>query len=286
MRGSHRDDVSGETGGPGRARATPGTGMTDPPGAGPKDRVVRDGAGSVPSQRETMVDRRVALRWLGLAAGAGLLARAGSGSPLLASLASAPLRSRAGFLHPWDAGGSRLLRAECRATGADVEGPFYLTDAPRRALLAGPDEPGDRILIRGTVLGPDCRTPLRGALLDVWQADAEGRYHDEKQGYRLRGRILTDERGAYEFESVMPGRYRLAGGYRPAHIHFIVSGPAHHPLTTQLYFKGDPYLAPKDACGADCRSDDAGRIIELARERAGRARFSGSFDIVLKALRA
>ncbi len=124
--------------------------------------------------------------------------------------------------------------ATCEPTESDFQGPMYTPGAPRRSVLAGSREPGERLRIRGTVFGPDCRTPVPRALLDVWQADAEGRYHDERESYRLRGQLLTDARGQYQIDTIRPGGY----GGRPAHIHFTVSAPGHEPLTTQLYFRG------------------------------------------------
>lgn len=171
--------------------------------------------------------------------------------------------------------GSAAGREACEPTGSDFKGPMYAPGAPRRSVLAGPDEPGDRLRIRGTVFAPDCRTPVSRALLDVWQADAAGRYHDEREAYRLRGQILTDGRGQYQIDTIRPGGY----GGRPAHIHFTVGAPGHEPLTTQLYFRGDPVL-DHDACGPACNSDDPHRIIALARLATG---FAGTFDFVLKA---
>lgn len=175
---------------------------------------------------------------------------------------------------------SAQSRTPCSPTEDDVQGPFYIPGAPSRRTLAGSKEPGDRIVVRGTVLGPDCRTPLAGALLDVWQADAAGRYHGEKEEYRLRGQIRTDARGQYEFETVRPGNYDLGNGLRPAHIHFTVTHPAHQPVTTQLYFRGDPHLAPNDACGQECHSDDPDRIVELAPEKG---LLAARFDVRLAA---
>ena len=152
----------------------------------------------------------------------------------------------------------------CRPTEPDVEGPFHIPGA----VIARAAERGDRLRIHGVVFGPDCRTALPGALLDVWQADADGRYHDEGENYRLRGQILTGSRGEYELETIRPGSYDMGGGLRPAHIHFVISHPAHEAVTTQLYFRGDPNLGPHDACGGDCRSGDPHRIIGL--EGAGR----------------
>lgn len=171
-------------------------------------------------------------------------------------------------------------RTPCPLTQGDEEGPYYIPGAPLRRTLAGPKEPGDRIVIRGTVLGPDCRIPLAGALLDVWQADAAGRYHGENEEYRLRGQVRTDRQGRYEFETVRPGNYDLGDGLRPAHIHFTVTHPAHRPVTTQLYFRGDPHLAPNDPCGRGCNSDDPDRIVDLAPEKGVLA---ARFDVKLAA---
>jgi catechol 1,2-dioxygenase len=162
----------------------------------------------------------------------------------------------------------------CVPTESDFKGPMYQPGAPRRTAIAGPKEPGERLRIKGTVFGPDCRTPLPRTLLDVWQADADGEYHWKDEDWRLRGQILTNARGEYELETIKPGGY----GGRPAHIHVTISAPGHAPLTTQLYFKGDPRL-DHDLCGAACNTDDPHRIVELAKV-AGES--VGTFDVVLK----
>ena len=176
----------------------------------------------------------------------------------------------------------RAFAAECAPTQQDYLGPMYVPGAPRRSMLAPPNEPGERVRIRGTVFGPDCKTPLPRALVDVWHADAKGEYHGKDEAYRLRGQMLTNERGEYEFDSVKPGNYGDSRGMRPAHFHLTISSPGHEPLTTQLYFKGDRYLG-HDMCGPDCHSDDPHRIIELAKGAKG---LSGTFDVVMKGARA
>jgi protocatechuate 3,4-dioxygenase beta subunit len=106
--------------------------------------------------------------------------------------------------------------------------------------------PGTRLTVTGRVLSPDC-SPLAGAELDVWQADDDGRYDNDGVNdpvggaYILRGRMTTDEQGRYSFQTVLPGHYLNGAQYRPAHIHVTVSADGHLPLTTQLYFEGDPY---------------------------------------------
>ena len=102
--------------------------------------------------------------------------------------------------------------------------------------------------------------PFAQPLIEIWQANKAGLYDTDKPGnftehvdFHLRGMMLTDQQGNYEFETIMPGRYpippnlpgleKYAGLTRPAHIHFRVSESLHIPLTTQLYFKDDPHIA-------------------------------------------
>jgi catechol 1,2-dioxygenase len=178
--------------------------------------------------------------------------------------------------------GSVAERA-CSPTNTDVEGPYYLPDAPFRTEIAGKREPGKRIIIKGAVFDKDCRTLLKGALIEVWQTDAEGKYHYQDEQYRMRGRLRTDAEGRYSFSSILPGRYTIGTGYRPAHIHVRVSYAGYKPLITQLYFKGDPYLWPNDACGRGCRSDDPLRIIDLKKDpKEKTGPLFGTFDMVLQ----
>jgi catechol 1,2-dioxygenase len=188
-----------------------------------------------------------------------------------------------------------VFAQQCAPTAADVLGPFYRGGAPARAKLADAGEPGEILVVSGTVYAPDCRTPLAGALLDVWQADSKGLYDidkpstlAEREPLRLRGRLLTDAQGRYEIETIMPGRYpippglpgleRFAGRTRPAHIHFIVMHPMFGPLTTQLYFRGDPHL------GDDPWAKASLAIALEAIAMGATARRQGRFDIVLAAV--
>jgi len=144
----------------------------------------------------------------------------------------------------------------CAPTTADAQGPYYLAGAPAIVDLAG-REPGTAIALSGIVADVDCE-PIANAQVEVWQADAEGDYHDD----RLRATLRCNALGAYAFTSIMPGRYLQATGLRPAHLHFRVTAPGFRSLVTQIYFAGDPYLQPNDSC-ATCASDDPARILEL-----------------------
>jgi protocatechuate 3,4-dioxygenase beta subunit len=118
-------------------------------------------------------------------------------------------------------------------TPAQTEGPYFTPNSPERASLLEAGMAGDRLTVAGTVLATDCR-PLRRALLDFWQADADGRY--DNQGYRLRGHQFTDADGRFRLDTVVPGRYPG----RTRHIHVKVQAPDGPVLTTQLYFPGEP----------------------------------------------
>jgi len=79
----------------------------------------------------------------------------------------------------------------------------------------------------------DCRL-VPGALLDVWHCDAAGRYDND--GFRYRGHLFADAAGGYRLETIVPGLYPG----RTRHIHIRVQAPGGRPLTTQLYFPGEP----------------------------------------------
>jgi protocatechuate 3,4-dioxygenase beta subunit len=133
------------------------------------------------------------------------------------------------------------------ATEPSIEGPYYRDGAPFRTNLVDADVAGAALAVGGNVLSLDCKTPLAGAVVDVWQANGDGHYDNDgtmtlpNGAMRLRGKLRTDARGAFAFDTVTPGRYLNGRRYRPAHIHVKVSAPGHESLTTQLYFPGDPY---------------------------------------------
>jgi protocatechuate 3,4-dioxygenase beta subunit len=118
------------------------------------------------------------------------------------------------------------------------------------------DPLGQRIVVSGRVLGSDGK-PLRGQLVEVWQANAAGRYlhsvdtHDAPldPNFGGGGRCLTDDDGEYRFVTVKPGAYpwkNHPNAWRPNHIHFSLFGRAFtERLVTQMYFPGDP-LFPFD----------------------------------------
>ena len=68
----------------------------------------------------------------------------------------------------------------CALTTSDIIGPFYRFGAPFQTKLAGPNEPGERLIISGKVYGSDCRSYLPNTLVEVWQANNAGQYDTDK----------------------------------------------------------------------------------------------------------
>ena len=113
---------------------------------------------------------------------------------------------------------------------------------------------GERIVVHGYVQDQLGR-PVKNALVEVWQANASGRYRHKKDRYIGAldpnfggcGRMLTDDAGHYVFRTIKPGPYpwrNRINDWRPAHIHFAISGTAWlQRLITQMYFEGDPLIA-------------------------------------------
>ncbi|MBX5437254.1 MAG: 6-chlorohydroxyquinol-1,2-dioxygenase [Alicyclobacillaceae bacterium] len=155
------------------------------------------------------------------------------------------------------------------STPHNVEGPLYRDGAPvlqSPARLCANDSTGDILFMYGRVLSSQTGEPLPNAVVEVWQANEEGFYEnqDERQpDYNLRGRVLPDATGRYEFRTIVPGPYSIARGgpvgrllealgrhdMRPAHIHFRITCEGYKPLTTMLFVPGDPWL-DSDAIGA------------------------------------
>jgi protocatechuate 3,4-dioxygenase beta subunit len=117
-------------------------------------------------------------------------------------------------------------------TPSATEGPYFKPGSPERKSLLDPGIEGDKLNLTGLVLARTGR-PIANALIDFWQADANGVY--DNSGYRLRGHQYTDSLGRYQLETVIPGIY--IG--RTRHIHVKVQAPDGTELTTQLFFPGD-----------------------------------------------
>ncbi|MEL7255794.1 MAG: protocatechuate 3,4-dioxygenase subunit beta [Pseudomonadota bacterium] len=137
--------------------------------------------------------------------------------------------------------------------GHDALGPLD-DDLIRNYAVSGQSAQGPRIIVHGRLLDEDAR-PVPGKLIEVWQANAGGRYRHVNDGYLAPlddnfggcGRCISGEDGSYSFRTILPGPYPWPNGgnnWRPAHIHFSVFGDGFaQRLITQMYFEGDPHIA-------------------------------------------
>lgn len=206
---------------------------------------------------------------------------------------SSPQRRRFLLAAPAAVAGVAALPAQarnaCLVTDGDILGPFYRPGAKNMVKLAEAGVEGERLVLTGTVLRPDCKTPVVGASIDFWHCDHKGAYDiktpDEKiapENFRFRAMAQTDQNGRFVFETVIPGRYGIppglegfeayAGQTRPAHFHLTVTHPIYLPLTSQIYLKGDPFIA-KDPWARHSRL-----VMDVKKGSGGSA---GAIDIVL-----
>jgi protocatechuate 3,4-dioxygenase beta subunit len=118
-------------------------------------------------------------------------------------------------------------------TPRQTEGPFFTPNSPQRQSLVEQGMKGEVLELAGLVLTRGCK-PVGRALVDFWQADADGEY--DNSGFRLRGHQFTDEEGRYRLRTIVPARYPG----RTPHIHVKVQAANRPVLTTQLYFPNEP----------------------------------------------
>ncbi|WP_093800938.1 protocatechuate 3,4-dioxygenase subunit beta [Streptomyces sp. Wb2n-11] len=135
---------------------------------------------------------------------------------------------------------------------------------------------GERITVSGRLLDSTGR-PVRGQLVELWQANASGRYAHQRDQHPAPldpnftgvGRVLTGDDGSYSFTTIKPGAYpwrNHENAWRPAHIHFSLFGSAFtQRLVTQMYFPGDPLFAYDP-------------ILQSVTDEAARARLVAAYD--------
>ena len=172
-------------------------------------------------------------------------------------------------------------RGRTRGTATNVEGPFYLPDNP---LLEPPyrlcsfDEPGRPLVVSGRVTDAESGEPIAGAVLDLWQASADGFYEQQKPergpNY-LRGKVPVDPDGRFMFRTIVPASYEIPKegpvgrlleylgrhAFRANHVHIKVFAEGYESLTTQIFFADNEWLR-SDVVGAV--KDDL--VVELAEE--------------------
>ena len=162
----------------------------------------------------------------------------------------------------------RLPHTSSEVTGPSLSEAFSDPKAADLTKQCSGEAIGQRIVVSGRVMDENGR-PIRNSPIEIWQANACGRYMHERDqhdapldpNFTGKGFTLTDSNGGYKFITIKPGSYPWGNHYnawRPAHIHFSLFGPAFVTrLVTQMYFPGDPLL-PYDPI-FNCTADEKAR---------------------------
>ena len=130
----------------------------------------------------------------------------------------------------------------CEETQIAQEGPYYIEEIPIRNDLDLYNEEAQKIIVFGYVCNSACQ-PIPNAVVEVWHADSQGAYDLESPEMKYYGQLAADENGFYRFKTILPGAYATsANDYRPKHYHIKIWVDGEVRLTTQLYFKDDPFL--------------------------------------------
>jgi protocatechuate 3,4-dioxygenase beta subunit len=150
-----------------------------------------------------------------------------------------------------------------------------------RASLCSDKEPGQPLIVSGTIYGPDGRTPMEGINLFVYQTDATGVYTTSggnNRNTRLHGAMRSNAEGRYEFRTIKPGSY--PGSTNPAHIHAYVSGPGYPEYSIdEFLFEDDRFVSDEQKRTAAAQGSFSA-ILKLTRGSDGALR--GVRDIKLK----
>jgi len=178
-----------------------------------------------------------------------------------------------------------------------VLGPFYAAGSPEREFgesMLQDEDPGDRVVVRGTVTAPD-GTPLAGVVLDCWQSNTDGYYQvqelDGQSLYNLRGIYRSDDEGRYEIRTVRPGKYPIPhdgpvgqllkannrGWMRPGHLHTWVKHPGYKELITHIFDRKSDHLYDDAVFGVR-----ESLIVDFTPDENGE--LSATFDFVLDPL--
>lgn len=139
--------------------------------------------------------------------------------------------------------GSNLTACSSNAVADKATGPV-----PWSIKIVPDNEPGEPLIVSGTIYSPDGKQPFEGITLFVYQTDATGVYTTsggDNRGTRIHGVMRTNAQGQYEFRTIKPGSY--PNSRNAAHIHAYVSGPGYPEYWIDEYhFSDDPFISDED----------------------------------------
>lgn len=194
--------------------------------------------------------------------------------------------------------GVKAAMESCGLTPAQTEGPFYpIADQADKdndlTVIKGSNKTarGQVVILQGVVQDDQCR-PVANALVEIWQACDTGKYNhpgdpntaDLDPDFQYWGRALTNSKGEYSFKTIRPGHYQATSTWmRPAHIHMKVHRRGFEELTTQVYFKDDPYNAGDRILQSLSRADKNNVIVDF--KKMPHQADTGEFNITITSIR-
>jgi protocatechuate 3,4-dioxygenase beta subunit len=138
-----------------------------------------------------------------------------------------------------------------------------------RIVIPAEAEPGEPLIVSGTVYAPDGKTPVEGITVYVYHTDAEGYYrkgNNSSSNPRLHGTMQTNAAGQYEYRTIKPAAY--PGGGNPAHVHYVISGKGYARQYAELQFEGDRWLKLPNLSVAQ-RANTFSPVRPLTRDKDG-----------------
>jgi protocatechuate 3,4-dioxygenase beta subunit len=137
-------------------------------------------------------------------------------------------------------------------------------------VIATTEESGEPLIVTGVVFDHDGKTPLAGASVYVYHTDAKGLYtqdgNNDSRNPRLKGHLLTDTQGRYEYRTIKPAPYPRTNA--PAHIHYHVNAPGYRERVFETIFEGDPKLSAEIRAVA-AKENSAFSLRPLSRDANG-----------------
>ncbi|KAL6246747.1 hypothetical protein RBB50_006054 [Rhinocladiella similis] len=194
-----------------------------------------------------------------------------------------------------------MLDSDENPTSSTILGPFWSPHAPFRELgdsiVQDPYPTGRVTRMHGVVSDYKTGKPIPNAIVDIWQASANGKYDfqdDDQSVNNLRGKFRTNDKGEYYYYCYHPTAYSLptdgpAGvllnlmdrhPMRPAHIHLMVSADGYKSLTTQLYPRDDPYVTSDSVCAV---KDDL--LLDFKPSKDPKAQLDLEYNVTLATLK-
>lgn len=179
-----------------------------------------------------------------------------------------------------------ILTLSCKNSTGSSASTVAMTDTLQlssKTHVTADGEPGEPMIISGTIYLPDGKTPAQGAILSVWQTDAKGYYIEGGGGAgelhpRLHGRMKTGTDGRYEFRGIKPGQY--PSHTTPAHVHAHISAPDFPEYALVYYFEGDDLITEENRSKLNSNHGGTPSIISLTKNENGI--LIGHRDIILE----